>query len=224
MKVESSKLENDYKDLKSKYTKKVKENKTLKSQLDVMVESMQNFQVNYNNIVNLYSSITESIKMLPKKDDTSSFSTQATSDMKTVRKNTNLQDPNPLFIKKLEEMESNFLEMSKSFNQLVLKYKILKDERDDFEKANNSLKEEIEALTSSREDLMIELKYKDNFIERFKELNRCLIDAGINGANLNTYEHKRDSTTSQSRSSSPYIVCEPLPSFLKFINKFTNNC
>jgi chromosome segregation ATPase len=231
MKVESSKIEDEYKELKTKYSKKLKENKMLKSQLDNMIESIQGFQTNYNSIVQLYSSLTESIKSIPQviKEDTSTFSTQATSEVKTLQKigliNNTSFELNPSVLKKLKEMETNYFEMSNNFNQLVLKYKLLKDEKDELETANSNLKEEMDVLSNSNEELEVKSKYKNNFIERFKELNRCLIDAGINSAYLNTYEHKRESNASQqNKSSTPYIVCEPLPSFLKFINKFTNIC
>ena len=101
-------------------------------------------------------------------------------------------------------------------------YKVIQDDKSKLEYIKENLEQEVIKLKNSRDDLYQQIKIKDNLIERFKEINRCLIESSLNSCILNTNEHKKDSNLSQYKGA-PYITCEPLPSFLKFINKFSNN-
>ena len=204
--------------LNSKFTKKVNENKILKLQLEEMCKNIDLFQSNYNKMTLLYNQISEALKNFPRNNESFTFSTHLT-DVKFTRNCNciNYEAYNNILIKKIEEMEYNFNQMNKSFNNLVHKYKILNDEKNRIEdkyKKNNEL---INNLLNYKDEMIL----KDRLIERLRNFNNTLVEYCINTIILNTNENRRDSQ-GQNRGAS-YIACEPLPSILKFMYKINKD-
>jgi len=249
----------DYNKLKSKYEKKQKENKILKENLDIIMSSYEIINQSKKSV----EAIFEAIKNLINSNKTftnkskEEFSTTfshceylGTADMKTSARSTcicssnsiNVKDyHNPNLLKKIEDIENSYNEMQKSFNLLASKYKIIKEENEKVEQCNISLIDQIAGLSGDYEKICNQLNEANFNIERFKEIDKCLVDSAISSLFLNTNEKKvldanakanKTNIDSDVRSNvisvnsaivnnANYILCEPVPSFIKFINKFT---
>jgi hypothetical protein len=240
-----------YNKLKSKYENKQKENKILKENLDSIMNSYEVISESKKTV----ESIFDTIKILIKTNKNffnkskEEFSTSnshyeyvATADMKTSARSScncssstlNLKEfqyfnPSPSVLKKIEEMENAYHEILKNFNFLTAKYKVIKEEKDKTEEQNETLIEQITGLTEEYNRICSELSEANVTIERFKEIDKCLVDATINTLFLNTNEkrplnNKNDDNNNNDNNNkkfSGYVLCEPVPSFIKFINKFT---
>ncbi len=164
----------------------------------------------------------------------------------------NINFNSSLLQKKIEEMENAYNEILKNFNFLAAKYKMIKEEKNKVEECNVTLISQITGLSEEYNRICSELGEANFTIERFKEIDKCLVDSTINSLFLNTNEKRLlnssihqplgnlgnstsidDNCTTKSveqqsgnfrskvQRGGGYILCEPVPSFVKFINKFT---
>ena len=117
-------------------------------------------------------------------------------------------------------MEISSLDMIRMFQSLVSKYKIIKEENDKLDKSNLLVLEQINYMDAEYKNLQNETKEKDLAIETYKEIVRCVVDSTVNTVFLNTNNQENNQLKTVEKSSS-YILCEPVPSFVKFIKKLT---
>lgn len=253
----------DYNKLKLKYEKKRKENKMLKENLDsimssyeIISQSKKSVETIFETIKNLISTNKTLINNIhnnnKSKEDFATTSSHCEylgiADMKTSARSTcNCSSSNIInvtkennnnfnLLKKIEEMENAHNEILYSFNLLTKKYKIVKEEKEKFEQCNITLIDQIASLTEEYEKVCNELSEANVTIDRFKEIDKCLVDSAINSLFLNTNEKKsnkvneenkpniesdKNAKISDNNKNIGYVLCEPVPSFIKFINKFT---
>lgn len=229
---------NEYNKLKSKYENKNKENKKLKEYLENIMKSYETINDSKKSVESIFESIKDvlkNIKILPKGKE--EFSTSYTHyeflgslDMKTVNKSCNcntttlnLKDyPNPLLMRKIEEMEISFNEIYHNFSLLCKKYKIIKEEKEKLEETNLQLLQQISGLNEEYKSLYHELNECNFTIERFKEIDKCLVNSMINSLLFNCDNENNINYTNEDYGKGvDCIMCEPVPTFVKFINKFT---
>lgn len=236
----------DFNKLKTKFEKKIKENNQLKEYLENVMNSYEQISETKKSVEKIFDSIKETIKTnkffsKSREDFSTTYSHYeylGSTDIKTSSKtctcnmsNLNLKDlMNLNFLKKIEAMEISYNEILQNFNLLISKYKVLKEEKEKIEENNNILRENISELTEFNNNLNNELNEANITIERFKEIDKCLVDSTINSLFLNSKERKNyanENKVSIHKNKEDlnnvvnYVLCEPVPSFVKFINKFT---
>lgn len=211
------KLISNYNKLKLKYEQKVKENKLLKQTLDGTIEAVKTFETTYKSIQTIYNQCKDWISQLKMPSNNNEFSTTDLShfNQKTFIKNpegmnTNNPTTYNILLKKIEDFEVHYNEMSKNFNSLVVKYKIMKDEKTKIEDSSLKLLSRYSQLEKQYEETIRELYSKYDEIKRFEEIDRCLLDCTINSFVLKESLGKSSQTNNG-------IKCEPVPSFAKFL-------
>jgi predicted nuclease with TOPRIM domain len=220
----------EFKELKSKYSNKVKENKFLKKRLNELTNFIDNFEDSYKSVQNMYSTMSEHLKTLTSSKSDMTFSTSFSPQEAVIVKNKISNSvlapeavcpvPHGMCVKKAEELEMQFYDMTKNFTNLVVKYKFLKEEKEAFEEINTKLLGEINNLRRENASMINDLNESYSYIERYKEIDRCLMESNLNSYILNLNDKKRDQSGNISQSNS-YINCEPIPTFISFIKKFT---
>jgi len=245
---------NDYNKLRSKYENKVKENKNLKEYLENIMNSYETIKESKKAVEGVYESIRELIKtnkFIPKAKE--EFSTSYShyeylgSDInKTSAKSCsccsstiNFKDYlNTNLLKKIEEVENSYNEILNNFYILAMKYKITKEEKSKIEDNNMTLLDQISTLNEEYKRICNEIAETNITIQRFKEIDKCLVDSSINTLFLITNEkipvagNLNDNNNNNNPDNNPnnkdekkkitsYVLCEPVPTFVKFINKFT---
>jgi hypothetical protein len=166
-------------------------------------------------------------------------STSDSSNIKQCYSVPSARSPNKTnYQKKLEDMEINYNEMVKNFGLLVNKYKIIKEDRDNLEESNNLFLDQMKVIKMEKDKMQGEYSYHVTQKERHKEIDRCLVDTLINSYILNSTD-KKDSSAgvagnvnsntinnlnvqSIKNSGPKYITCEPVPTFVRFINKYSD--
>jgi hypothetical protein len=214
----------DYEILLDKYHKKNSENKKLKLVIEQMIKANQEIENNYKSTLQLYETISTSIQQIKKDQQNSTASTTFNTGMVSSDNTKCSSVAKPGLQRKLEEMESNYNEMVKNFGLLVNKYKTVKEDRDNLEQSHSRLVNEIGGFKNEKERLRDEYSYHITQIERYKEIDKCLVDTIVNSFILNTGE-KRDSSMVASNPKTmgaKYITCEPVPTFVRFINKYSD--
>jgi hypothetical protein len=237
----------DYNKLKLKYENKVEENKKLKKCLDNLTSTYEKIHESKKSVEEMFGAITELIKtnrnifnFKPKEDFSTGVSTQDQTINENMNKssskscnsnyinlNSNIkqnlnQNNNTFLIKKFEEMENSYNEILKNFENLVMKYKIIKEEKNKVDDHNIILLDQIGNLNNEYNNIIAELNDCHVTIERFKEIDKCILDSAINSLFLNSNEKKKVIEKDNNKIvSNPYILCEPVPTFVKFINKYT---
>ena len=224
----------DFLKMKARYEKSEKrvnklksENSSLKTLIEEMIkhisitedahksitQSVENVQESYNLIINsahlqkeYFSIKTCYFEYIPKNDNKSSRNSTAS----TMNLNNNM--------KKLEDMEIAYDEMSKNFQMMIVKYKILKEENSKNYSANLKLIEAFEDAKKTCDILTNELKETQISINRYKQIDKCLRDTCVNSIFLNTNEHRK--SLANEKKLDAYVVCEPVSSFVKFLNKY----
>jgi len=243
---------NDYNKLRSKYENKSKENKKLRECIDNLIESYDSIKDNKKAVEEMFAAMKELIKnnknlFKPKEE----FSTTTSSyeyivvdninNLKSSNKSCTSSNYNNLnsnqiiklnisnnisnlnLIKKIDEMESSYNELLRNFENLVMKYKILKEEKNKVDDHNIILLDQIGNLNNEYNNILAELNDCHITIERFKEIDKCILDSAINSLFLNSNEKKKIIVKEDNNKivNNPYILCEPVPTFVKFINKYT---
>lgn len=234
----------DYNKLKVKYDNKVEENKKLRKYVDTLSTSYEKVNDTKKSVDEMFSAVTDLIKtnrnLFKLKEDFSTgvstfdhtlndnvnkSSTKSTSSFNNLNSNIKQnfnQNNNTLLIKKIEEMENSYNEILKNFENLIMKYKIIKEEKNKVDDHNIILLDQIGNLNNEYNNIIAELNDCHVTIERFKEIDKCILDSAINSLFLNSNEKKKVIEKDNNKIvSNPYILCEPVPTFVKFINKYT---
>ena len=241
----------DYNKLKTKYDNKIKENKKLKECIDNLMQSYDSMKEQKNSMEEMLNFIKDLLKnkkslSKPKEEfstTSSSYSflvsdnlnnTQNIAYLKTssksINSNFNVLNSNKilhkdsLLTKKIEDLENLYNDLSKDFNNLILKYKCAKEEKNKVDEYNILLLEQIGTVNNEYNNIVGELNDCHITIERFKEIDKCILDTAINSLFLNTNEkkiNKKEDNNNYKIINNPYVLCEPVPTFVKFINKFT---
>lgn len=243
---------NDYNKLRGKYENKLKENKKLRECIDNIMQSYESIKDNKKSVEEMFSVMKEFIKnnkniLKPKEEFSTSTSSyeyivlENNNNLKTSTKScsstiNNLQTNQILKInssqvannthlsKKFEEIENSYYELIKNFDNLVMKYKLIKEEKNKVDDHNIILLDQIGSLTNEYNNILAELNDCNVTIERFKEIDKCILDSAINSLFLNSNEKKKIIVKDDNNNkivNNPYILCEPVPTFVKFINKYT---
>ena len=223
--IREEKLLTNYNKLKLKYEQKVKENKMLKQTLDGTIDAVKKFEETYKSIQGIYAQCKDWFAQLKMPSNQQEFSTN---DLSNINRQTNNKMPeltvmtnnpasNTALLKKIEDFEVHYNEMSKSFNNLVVKYKIMKEEKNKIEDSSLKLLSRYSQLEKQYEETIRELYSKYDEIKRFEEIDRCLLDYTLNSFMLKVDTKDVVSKSSLSSPGDPGIKCEPLPTFAKFL-------
>ena len=140
------------------------------------------------------------------------------------------------YLRKIEEIEACYHELTKQFTLLSQKYTICKEEISSLTNENSISKEQ---LAKSNSNLM--KKTEENIkltneafnlkciIERVKEIDICLLENTMKTYLLNCKKGNESNPLGQRQSidnndgSVSYILCEPMPSIVKFIANTKRN-
>jgi len=208
--------------LKSKYRKKEEENRMLQEQINGLINVSKNFEDNYKNIQNLYSQVVEIVSKKP--FETEKFSTSENSSlMKHIKGPDTAQSGNSilgsaLLARKYEELESHYCEMNKNFNLIVLKYKLLSEEKLRSEESKLQMENRYVQLEQQFEETYKQYTNKCDEMKRHKEIDKCLINYTLNSFMI--LDATREESNKKPNSADPSgIKCEPIPSFAKFLAK-----
>jgi hypothetical protein len=120
-------------------------------------------------------------------------------------------------------MEANYNEMTKNYSNSVIKYKIIKEDYDNLALNNSKLLEQIKIMNDQYNIIVEESNLRLRTIQRCKEVDRNLMDTAFNCFILNLNEDlkmpiKDDKLNSNSNMNLSYFNCEPIPTYLKFLN------
>jgi hypothetical protein len=205
--------------LKSKYKKKEEENKMLQEQLDNLINVTKKFEDNYKNIQSLYSQVMDLVSK--KTFETEKFSTSDAVTKHTkgpevsILSNSNVNQT--ILAKKHEELEMHYHEMTKNFNLIVQKYKLLSEEKIRSEESKQQMENRYIQLETQFEETYKQYAIKCDEMKRHKEIDKCLINYTLNSfmiLDATKEENKKPNSADPSG-----IKCEPIPSFAKFLAK-----
>lgn len=151
-------------------------------------------------------------------------------------------------LRKVEELEMHYKEMMNQFEMLISKYTILKEENLGLKSEVELIKENNKGLNSklikkTEENLYLftEIKKLKASIERYKEIDFCLIEnsvkscfmvsrktneslgSNVNTGNINNPISNPNNNQNDSVGQASHILCEPIPSLLRFISSSVSN-
>jgi hypothetical protein len=223
--IREEKLLSNYNKLKVKYEQKVRENKVLKQTLVSTIEAVKAFEETYKSIQAIYSQCKDWMAQYKMPSNNNEFSTSDLSqfNQKTNNKNpeiavmTNNTSSHTALLKKIEDFEVHYSEMSKNFNNLVVKYKIMKEEKNKIEDSSLKLLSRYSQLEKQYEETIRELYSKYDEIKRFEEIDKCLLEYTLNSFMLKVETKDGHNKPSLNNPIEPGIKCEPLPTFAKFL-------
>lgn len=149
------------------------------------------------------------------------------------------QEIKDFFSKRLEELEQLNHDLANNMTLLVSKYILLKNENtalnDELEKSYQDIRKSALKLKQKTDDLTqtnAELKKHKHLIDRFREIDCCLLETVMKTCYLNTKKSVGDQSAKDYPSISAathqnmgvkglenasYIMCEPVPSFVRFV-------
>ena len=228
----------DYQTLKDKYVLARKKNKELDQLMKSMIVSIEIIKTTYDSIINISNSIPkiDEIKTLISKPHTNNNSTKLKEEFETKTESEmienkfsptpeannraiNLQNNNLNFnniitvniVKKIEDSEVRINEMTRQYDNLVLKYKYLQEDKDLTDSNCKKYIDESNDLNDRITGVMIENSNLHTLILKQKELEKCLLNSINDTLLLNEkYTEKVERNDN--------LNCEPLPSFIKFMN------
>ena len=123
-----------------------------------------------------------------------------------------------IIAKKYEELEAHYNDMTKSFNLIVTKYKLLSEEKNRSEESRQQIENRYSQLEQQFEETYKQYVNKCDEMKRHKEIDKCLINYTLNSFMI--LDATRDDGNKKANSSDPSgIKCEPIPSFAKFLAK-----
>jgi hypothetical protein len=216
-------------------TKDQKQIKQLKKKLQLMKKMLDDTMIEFNKInenVNVtqkiyieISNIVKTIKTKEKKQlSTQSQSSFSIDETESLGKNKQIdKDCIYVSLKKLEEIENSYNEMTRNFLILTSKYKIMKNENIYFDQLIHTQKLEICNLDNSYTKLKHELNESNISVLRLKEINKCIVDISL--ANFD-----KDELVSLNNDNNVVYInagveiknkekySEPMPSFFKFLS------
>jgi len=217
--------------LEKELMKKVNEYKVLfdkmKSNVEIIQKMLEEKEKVCNDTKKLYEELLEKFEKRDadiKKCGYDGGSTLFTTN-NSITKNKNILDKELITISKskMEEFESSYSEMSKNFNLLTIKYKLIKDECVDEENKVKQVREEIKQIKNINKEIEKQINEYILINNRLKEINRCLIEDNKNNyqeiggfGNINNNSNNIIlSEELEEKNAGTHI--EPMPSFLKFL-------
>lgn len=250
---EYNKLKVSTEKLKAKNEKLMKEKKNLELMIEDMIKHYQVIKERQKSTDFIIQNLQEVIKGM-----TSRHSNKNRSEYSTTSSYIQYVSPLGTQTRKLSQSHnekdstisnnSNIeINSSESYENLSNKYKQLKE---DLEITSNNLKkleENFELKNLEYNNIICSLNEKENLIERYKEIEKCILESYLNILILNFNENKlerdkeRDQLDNRKKSmdssinssnttgvinnfcnnNQPYIICEPVPSYLKFLRSGT---
>jgi hypothetical protein len=221
-KIGNEALAENFKLLKTKLKDKIDENKMLKSQLRQLMDATNDIEKNFESIKNLYNQLTETMsskKPLPNQDCSTCDSGITLKHQRAYEYSISANTISINLNRKHDELEHHFKEMSKNFNLLVVKYKLLDEERNRSEENKNIFKNRCMQLESQYDNTLKDLYQRYEEIKRYKEIDKCLINYTLNSFMLVDNKDKDENKKSGNVEGPPGIKCEPIPTFAKFLAK-----
>jgi len=203
-----------------------------------MTESVEIIKTTYESIVNISNSIpkVEEIKQILSRTQTNTnnstnrkeeFETKTDSEMNDNKSSPSPEGNNPPnphhnninnnyantnVAKKIEETEAFINDMTRQYNTLVQKYKYLVEEKENSENECKGLNEKIRNFNERINMMVLENTRLQDIINKQKDNEKCLINT-INDLLLDSEKISRQNTVNKE------INCEPMPSFVRFLNK-----
>jgi len=120
-------------------------------------------------------------------------------------------------LKKLEDLEYSYIEMTKSFSLLTIKYKQLKEENTKYIEMFSKNSKELEELKIKYNKSQEKLNEYSQKNKRLTDINRCVIDISLK--NFGQYEQVNNIEEEESHedidNTDKYL--EPMPSFFMFL-------
>ena len=231
-KEENKKLRKFVDDLSLKYEKLNEGKKNIEEMFSVITELLktnrnifklkEDFSTGASSHENTNTTYNDNISKCYSKSSTSGNINLNFSNINSNIKQNSTQINNIFLLKKFEEMENSYNDILKNFENLIIKYKIIKEEKNKVDDHNIILLDQIGNLNNEYNNIISELNDCHVTIERFKEIDKCILDSAINSLFLNSNEKKKIIEKDNNKIvCNPYILCEPVPTFVKFINKYT---
>jgi predicted nuclease with TOPRIM domain len=224
-----NKLKAKFEKIKRKNEKMLEKNKELTDLTEDLMKNYKAIEESKKNVDLILKGLQETVKNLiqqsqkPKEEySKTSSGIEIKSDFHKANITSENISVNIFLLKMLDEMEACYNQMSNNFSNSVKKYKMIKDEYDNLTIDNTKLLKQIKIMNNEYNLLAMESNQRQNTILRFKEIDRCLVNTSLNTLVLNNNEHRKMSNREDqpiSIKNIPYITCEPIPSFLKFLNK-----
>jgi len=119
-------------------------------------------------------------------------------------------------LKKLEDLEYSYIEMTKSFSLLTIKYKLLKEENTKYIEMFSKNSKELEELKIKYNKSQEKLNEYSQKIKRLTDINRCVIDISLK--NFGQYEQVNNiEEESHEDIDNTEKYLEPMPSFFMFL-------
>lgn len=222
---------NKYKELQSKYNKTTKENKKLKRTLDLLTDNIENFKTSYNSITIMFNEMQETIKNLQNQNNNmnnnksmKNLASERTSKVATAPQSEEViigsysPKGQNFYSKKIDDLEGYSSEMTNSFNNLVSKYKLLKEEKDKIKLDLANQIEETQNIKENFEKFNLKEKEKKDSNNNLKEIIKALMDSNLSALHLGI--NNESINLKNNNNSSSNNLCEPVPSFINFLNKY----
>lgn len=218
-----------YQKLKKKYKAQQEENLQLRIIIDDYNQSFKILTESHENTKSLFNQVNQMVENLKKE---AFCSPKSISDLKTSSNTRFFSDKDHGFSKKFDEMELAYAEMFKQFNLLMKKYLCVKEEKEKIEDTLNKVTGKLNKKLAELKNKEFENSRLQGTISRFREIDNCLLENAIKTYILNTKKASSNNnnpeypTASQLTNDnkrgpedSKYIICEPVPSIIKFIGK-----
>lgn len=212
--------------LKEKYEKILKEKNELKKILKEMSSNLALTKKTHDVIKNSVQMVQENFKTIVANttinnnntigNTINAFSTSATNSFETLQPK--LKNFFNSSNKKLEDIENAYNEMTKNFNFLVVKYKLLKEENTNLINFTQEIKQKYEDLKKKYENFESELENKNRILDRTREVGECMENIYYNSLLLNCNKDN----FKESKIRGQYIRCEPVPTFFKFLKNLSS--
>jgi chromosome segregation ATPase len=226
----------EYFALKQKYDNLRLRNKELNNLIKSMSESIEIIKTTYESIVYISNSIpkVEEIKQILSRTITNTnnstnrkeeLETKTDSEMNDNKSSpspegnnppnphhNNISNNNTNVAKKIEETEAFINDMTRQYNTLVQKYKYLVEEKENSENECKGLNEKIRNFNERINMMVLENTRLQDKINKQKDNEKCLINT-INDLLLDSEKISKQINVNKE------ISCEPMPSFVRFLNK-----
>ena len=218
--------------------KEKQEKERLEQEKERLEQEIQKLEKEKEKLQTQILNLTASTNINTKKEDFTSSKSQEKIKIK-------IDNTSHILQKKVEEMEASLLKNNYNFSLLLKKYSVMQDDyvqiKDNFDKNNekyNRLNQKLKKRTDEVSYLKTEIEGKNKLIERFREVDFCMLETILKSCLMNTKKSNTEQqgqgkdfptssiATNQNMNNSKgvegvsYIICEPIPSIVKF---FTNN-
>jgi len=241
-KVLIAKYNKHIKTLQNKIEEYKKKNNDLKSVIEQFKQEFENNSKSVENFKSTFIEVKSKVEtfLLSEKKKDFIYQTQTQTNFTLADDNLGSKSPSPkkfsstspqkdrdgiyISLKKMEDIENSYSEMMRSFQNLSIKYKLLKEENSVLEDITNKQYEQIEELNNKYNSIKTKIDSNNKQVERLKDINNCIIKISLSNysheelVNLNllmesnsNIERNNDDIENKEKYS------EPMPSFFKFV-------